>query len=614
MITQLHIKNVKETADDTQALTQHNLIIGGWGSGKTTILDALQVGTQCKMLSEDYKGAGLSPICDALCTGDKTDMVIGIDSTQLSFVRTFHRKNGTFSQNVEIPAQNVTGVKACEPFIDAVYENAIFDVRQLRKNPDIVKDMLLYNMPLDKEKWNKRTLIEAVLQSIIGEYLGVDWIAHYQEFVGGESSEMYKKAIEALAKKNVNFDMIRKHQAWTDATADNFILFLERAIQCIANERKVKDSELRNKKKALQGLMDTDVVTDSPETIPTLRSKLDALQQEESKQSELLGRAKNNLESRQKALLAIDHFKKDKEQRLKEIQEYEKEVETMNLKANPEDVALIKMYNDRKCAEFLDGFIKHVGLCADCKDKIEATLLMFNTAHALNELLDKTKQSQDQYSLACGLYDKAEEMLKDMSEPEDVTTIQNLLTGIRSLQETLKNHLQTAIALKTTREEKQQLQLTIQQLSIEQELFRITESGLKEYYNNIVMDSIKPFVEMINRSLPDIVVTWQFYVELDARYKIEFGISRPHNGSRMKIPYRALSGAETVFARNILGAMLLKQTSQTEKILLDEIAELPVPLVPLFLDTIHKISGTVQCFFATCHKVEASAEWNVIKR
>ena len=625
MITKLNITNVKETLNESLEIKQHNLILGDWGSGKSTIIDCVQVGTQCKMMSDEFKGAGLSPICDALCTGGKDAMAIGVDGTNLSFIRTFIRKGGTFSQNIDIPEQNLSGVKACELYINAAYGKAIFDVRQLKKNPDTMKEMLLESMPIDSEKWNRKTMTENIVTAIISEFLGEGWVDNYNEMVGGDTEAMLQKAVESLQKKSVDIDLIRKHSAWASCTKDNIVVFLEGAITVMANERKARDAELKTKKKSLQGLMETES-DGSIENITTLRAEIEKLQKEEAKQNELFGRAKSQLEMAEKHKRDLQQAKEEAD-KLKgmlsgmnddiiEAEKNAKEVSGISNLSQNYDLGRIAI-----CEVFLKDIIPLSDICDDCIDRLNKTMEAIKKDKASTKagkskevLLAKQADMQKAYDDMHARYVALKNMTFE-TEALDVDTIQNLLTGYRNRRVELANRLQSAIEQKTKKEEKAQLQVVIQKLETETNLFRVTEKALQAYYNQIVSDVFTPFVSDINGGLQSDIITWKFYVELDDRYKINFGIYRKGEGNHhLKIPYRALSGAETVFARNILGAVLLKNTIQPEKILIDEIAELPMHLVPHFLTTIYQIAGDVQTFFATCHKVEAPAEWNVIKR
>jgi len=198
--------------------------------------------------------------------------------------------------------------------------------------------------------------------------------------------------------------------------------------------------------------------------------------------------------------------------------------------------------------------------------------------------------------------------------------LHDLIHGLRASIEADRAELERLVAHKTRKENYEAQQVAIKEYERIARVYGIVENALKACYDDMVQSALAPVEKAVTDALRRVAKDWTFYLELDARGRLMFGVDKPvkgQRGKRCKTPYRALSGAESVFTRNVLGAVLLTMNDCAEKILVDELAELPVELVGDFLATIQSTCKNVQCLYMTCHAAVRDVVpdgWNIIDR
>ena len=700
MITRITIQNIKETLCETIKLAKNTILTGDWGSGKTTVLDAVQVGALGKMLSEDFKGAGLAPIVDGLCTGGKDEMSVAIVSDKLSFMRKFERKNGKYSQGIEVPDENLKGVQKCTPVIDEVFGNSIFDVRVLRDNPEYVKEILLSHCKID-DRFSTSEIPQKIITALADEFINPGYIETAGEFIP-DKKELFKTACAKLSEKGVPVEDVTSGPYWKKKDNEDIFAFVARLIENIIEKRKETARDVLSQKKALQAMSKIESSQTPTGNISVLRSEIDTFEKNLSEMHYKLSTTEstNNrydfLENQLKNFnLPEDDLEKVKAQKkeleiqiakaeqLKDI--HSEKLTEIRIKAeryrnNQERIAEI----ERKCTAIaeemesapkiktampensvavLENIIKKDYLCSHCElitydilDEVKAgtdnravagelqkridTLLAEkkllqneNGATAIGDLEDLTGIVEAHQKDLAELHKKRDEIMTLINQIEkysaiykelsgiakvDIREYNNLIKGMQTVLTEKRNQLEQMVEVKAEKSnyQKHQLELTVSE--IKTKMFTVTETALKSFYNDMVNFTLQPVCVNVNKGLKEISADWNFYIEMDGRGRLVFGINKNVkgvNGIRIKTPYRALSGAESVFTRNILGAVLLSYSDSVEKILIDEIAEVPVITVPHFLNTMSRMAGeNVQCIYATCHKCEVPANWLEIPR
>ena len=157
--------------------------------------------------------------------------------------------------------------------------------------------------------------------------------------------------------------------------------------------------------------------------------------------------------------------------------------------------------------------------------------------------------------------------------PEELN---DMIRGLQSAIAADRIALDELIAHKTRKEQYETQQLAIKACEKRAKLYDVVEGALNACYGDLVRSALDPVTIAVTAALRTVAPDWDFFIELDARGRLMFGVDKPvkgQPGTRCKTPYRALSGAESVFTRNVLGAILLKLNNSPEKILVDEIAE-----------------------------------------
>ena len=298
MIRSISIRNIKETLDECIDLYQHNLVLGAWGSGKSTILDAIQVAILGKPMSDLYTGAGNAVVFDALCTGGQTRMSVALESTAMIFSRSYARKNGKVTQELEIASRGMRGVRECEAVIAAELGSAIFDLRVLRDDPETVKRILLSRFKL-AGKCGKRGLMVAVLRAVTNSCLSENWAEHWAEFSGKDlgalddasRNTLIEAAMAALAKKEVPVYFFDKPY-WAEQPGEDFFAFVSRARDAVIEDRKAAARDVATEKKALAAFGNDMLAGYVPTVgIETLRKEIAALDADIAKARASKGKA-----------------------------------------------------------------------------------------------------------------------------------------------------------------------------------------------------------------------------------------------------------------------------------------------------------------------------------
>lgn len=726
MIDNITIRNIKETLDETFDLCQHNLVLGTWGSGKSTILDAIQVAILGKPMSDLYTGAGNAVVFDALCTGGQKQMSVAVESGAMIFTRSYARKNGTVTQELEIMSRGLRGVRECEAVIAAELGKSIFDLRVLRDDPETVKRILLSRFKLG-EKWGKRGLMVAVLRSVTNACLRENWAEHWAEFAGHDldaldddgRNALIDAAMKALAKKSVPTDCFDKPY-WAEQPGEDFFAFVARARDAVIDDRKAAARDAATEKKALAAFGNDMLGGDVPTVgIETLRKEIAALDADISKARASKGKAeasasrraviekriaeieqvgdvravsddelasavrdREKMEKRYQELLAekqqaamLDKQAEDKAARMAALIDQIDRLDEEIAKA-PESAATASPEMIARSAERVDvlrSLSADSDLCEACKryiaDRCKAAVALYRKLvpaaqgggvdvaalkeqrAALQAKLEATREIEvrqhrpmneieahvaeiefnrkDSINQVTFL-DIARKLEAEMQalndelltlSTDDADELTALLAGLEASVTEKRATLETLIAQKTKRETFAAHQAALAKAEKAVAVYEATEKAVKAYYSGMVAETFGPVIDRVTQGFHGIeeCAGWEFYIELDDRGRLCFGVTKPvktEPGVTIKTPYRALSGAESVFCRNVLGAVLLSMQEGTERVLMDEIAEVPVPLVPHVLavmDSMTRDAG-IQCIYATCHDVQAPDNWHVIRR
>jgi len=645
MITQLNITNVKETLREAVRLARHNIVLGGWGSGKTTIADALEVAIHGKPLSDLYTGAGNAVVFDALCTGGHDEMSVGLASDTLSFTRAYTR-NASIKQDISI-AGGPTGVQKCEPIIDEKLGRAIFDVRVLRDDPETVKRVLLSRCSFDGAA-AYRQIVLACLRGLTDAFLGENWLEHYGEFNGfaleSATPEQEQAMLEA-ARAKLNAAGVKEVDAVLPAPGSSWAYegdLIGKLIESIAaagEERKGAARDLQAAKKAVKAMSD-DVMQRQPPT-SSIQDVREMLRKHEEELSEQM-RRKGAIEGRAQGATKLAREREQCAKRLDEIVVRElPRLEQMRTEQQAEEAHAKYTENDHEKALLLAEVAKTIWnmleLCIDCQAKVagyrekKAAL-----AQRIRKALDRRQQPSmsateiASHRVRCEaeremLQRRLAELEAAALEAAAVETVPQELTdiicGLQSAIAADRSALEELIAHKTRKEQYETQQLAVKAGEKRARVYDIVEGALNACYGDLVRSAMDPVVIAVTAALRTVAPDWDFYLELDGRGRLMFGVDKPvkgQPGTRCKTPYRALSGAESVFTRNVLGAILLKLNGSPEKILVDEIAELPVELVGDFLATMRQITGDqVQCLYMSCHMAVRRVipeGWAVIER
>ncbi len=702
MIAKIKIENVKETLNEDIKLNQHNLLTGTLGSGKTTILDAVQIGAIGKMLSEDFKGSGHEPIFSGLCTGGESKMSVGIESDNLSFNRGFERKNGKITQSLEIPNENLKGVQKCTPVINKTFGNSIFDVRVLKNDPDYVKEVLLSHCKSDN--FSVADIPRKIISDLADEFINAGYIENAKEFIPDEK-ELFEKACGKLKDKGVPFGEVTSNPNWQKKDGEDIFTFVARLIESVIEQRKESARNVQTEKKALTAMSNDFLFSGTTGSVSTLREiigKLETDLQDQIKKKVEAGENNRKIAEYQNAIDKIEKVMPER-QSLKNLEQNQKEIEISIAKAenlrnlytgklaevrivaeryqnnqsriaeiekqcnslaneiksapksnlvvpdNAENVCrfiIEKDYICDQCKEVIDDFIADVKnynpgatSTGDLQKKIDSLqtekslLQKENGKTAIADLKD-SKESVKNYNRDCVNYyqqrdriialkanvNKHDELNQKLDNliPVDVTEIENLTTGMQTALTEKRNELESMVSAKTEKANYQKHQLELINLEVKTTMFKCVETALKTYYNDMVNYTLQPVCENVNKGLKAIAADWNFYIEMDSRGRLMFGVNKQVKGTAgkmIKTPYRSLSGSESVFTRNILGTVLLSYSDSQEKILIDEIAEVSADIVPHFLTTMSQLTGDViQCIYATCHKCEVPESWLEIPR
>lgn len=640
MITALKIENVKETLNESVKLAKHNVVLGSWGSGKTTIADALQVAINGKPISDLYTGAGNAVVFDALCTGGKDTMGVALSSDTLSFERRYV-KNGSIRQEIDIPG-GPDGVTKCEAVIAEKLGRAIFDVRVLRDEPDAVKRTLLKHCAGDAAGVRMKVAV-AIARALTNAFIKENWLDLYAEFNGfsldTEATVQQQKMVDAAREKLIEAGVAAAPFLPADIAArgGDIVEMMDKiaeSIGIVADKRKESTREAQAAKKAIKAMAD-DIAA---RAIPTkqLQDVREQLRQHEQDLSEQM-RRKSEADGYVRATQSLRVERDRAKIRLDEITNREIPLYDESLKS-ASDAEQNARYTEADheqtlvIGEAAVHIMNKLGLCIDCRAKVAEFIekkkaLSTRIRKALDRkgpLLDKN----DLANMRQRLVDEGAQLsiriaeIDNMAGVPEVPECAALITGLQAAIEADKKAIDELVAHKTRQEQYQTQQLGLQRAEKSALMYETVEASLKASYDRQVLITFMPVVAAVNGALRTIAPDWTFYIELDSRGRLVFGVDKPvkgQDGARCKTPYRSLSGAESVFTRNVLGAVLLSIGGCSEKILVDEIAEMPVELVGQFLETMQRFTAStaVQCLYMTCHmsvwKV-VPAGWNVIGR
>jgi|GEM_PF-6742707 len=640
MITRLTIQNIKETLCEVVKLAQHNVVLGGWGSGKTTIADALQVAINGKPISDLYTGAGNAVVFDALCTGGKDTMGVALTSSAISFERRYV-KNGSIRQEIDIPG-GPDGVTKCEAEITAKLGRAIFDVRVLRDDPDTVKRTLLKHCAGDAAGVRMKVAV-AIARALTNAFIKENWLDLYAEFNGFSldmaTPEQQQKAVDAAREKLDEAGVAAAPFLPADIVArsgggdivDTMDKIAE-SIGIMSDKRKEATREAQAAKKAIKAMGD-DIAT---RAIPAKQLQ-DVREQLRQHEQDLSGqmRRKSEADGYVRAMQSMRAERDRAAHRLDEIvtREIPQHDELVRQTRDEEQHARYTEADHEQALVIVstaDTILKKSGLCVDCMVKVceyleKKKALAARIRKALDRkgpLLDSTAMA----NLRKRLDDEAAALGNRMAEIDatlnanapEVPECDALIAGLQSAIESDKKTIDELVAHKTRQEQYQMQQLALQRAEKAALMYETVEASLKASYDQQVLSAFAPVTESVNEALRVISPGWCFYIELDSRGRLVFGVDKPVKGqqdARCKTPYRSLSGAESVFVRNVLGAVLLKLNDSAEKILVDEIAEMPVDIAGQFLGAMRWVTGhQVQCLFMTCHDIAIPEGWNVIER
>lgn len=642
MITQLNITNVKETLREAVRLARHNIVLGGWGSGKTTIADALQVAIHGKPLSDLYTGAGNAVVFDALCTGGHDEMSVGLASDTLSFTRAY-TKNGAIKQEISITG-GPTGVQKCEPVIEEKLGRAIFDVRVLRDDPETVKRVLLSRCSFDATAAYQR-IVRECLRGLTDAFLGANWLEHYAGFNGfalnsmtpEEEQAMLEAARAKLKAAGVNeVGAVLPAQARAGAYQGDLIVKLIESISAAGEKRKEAARDLQAAKKAVKAMSDDVMQREVPAAqIQDVRESLRKHEQELAEQM----RRKGEIEGRAKAVAERAVERERCAKRLDEIVVRElPQLEEMRAEQQAEEAHAKYTENDHEkvlvIVEVARTILNTLGLCIDCRAKVaEYRQKKEALVQRIRKALDHRQPSMGAAEIDAHRTrleterDLLQKRLAELDataavEPEQVPQeLNDIICGLQSAIAADRAAIDDLVAHKARKEQYETQQLAVKACERRAKVYDIVEGALTACYGDLVRSAMDPVVVAVTAALRTVAPSWDFYLELDGRGRLMFGVDKPvkgQTGTRCKTPYRALSGAESVFTRNVLGAILLKLNNSPERILVDEIAEMPVELVGDFLATMRQITGDqVQCLYMTCHKAVRDVipdGWNVIER
>lgn len=708
MITKLKIENVKETISALVEFGRHTLIVGAWGSGKTTIIDGLQVALLGKPMSDLYTGNGNAVVFDALCTGGQKRMAVKAEADNGDMVsRMFAQKNGTGSvaQSIEARINNVaaSGVRESEAVVARRWGSAIFDLRVLRDDPDAVKRLVL-GRALDAIA-DLGGLDAAIEHGVMESALGPDWLKNYEEITGSLDGAR-DAMVKALAKRGIDLAPVLDHTS--DNNGTDIVDRICRCIERLAELRKEANRAVALEKKALEAFGQDVAAGDATAEIGTLRKEIAALDAMQNQNIAQLADAKTAQKRRVVIESRLAELRKATEE-AGPIKQVAAAIETINNKDIPElqemdnstRKLIVENNNHIDRHTELSGRIAEIDklldqpeqqpvenaltndqavayrtlatcLCGDCLDRLSklAALTAVAARQAGKPLVDKSaliaerdmllkqiaslpplekcKANAEAFNTAlCALTDSArlaqvslgslEDAMKAMKEVDALTAerdamalvsvdeLQTIVDGTDANLSVKRAALETAVAHKTRKETYAQHQKALADAELQASVFDAAERAAKRYYAGVVTVALGPFEERVTALLRKMVdESWTFYVSLDSRGRLVYGVRKPIKGLDTEImvatPYRALSGAESVFCRNAIGVALLEMTEQHDRILVDEVAEVPVETegkvanLATVLDALRRNAGTVQCIYCSCHATSAPEGWTVVRR
>lgn len=703
MITRLEIQNVKETASADIKLDQHNIVLGNWGSGKTTLSDAVQVALTGKPMSDLYSGNGNSVVFDALATGGATTMrVAATASSGIRIERSLSRgKTGTIKQEMSIRGncRDIDGVRECEAKAAELWGRSIFDVRMLRDDPETVKRVLLAKAGV---VYDATAVQGVIVEELAIALLGKEWLHNYQSIIGCDADNARLAAAMQMEKDGVDLAAIRS--LVDGATGEDAFATVIALSEAFADRRKDAARTVATEKKALEAYGADMAIADAQSVnIGELRAQIEKAEKELSEATNRIGYAEANarnradieqrianlkatltgpvdlnavledidrcektiaveLEGVNKARAESDRLKSDVERRTRLVSRIaeidrilatpEPEPETEGEALSPAQAAAYATLAHLLCNDCVTDLSPKAALASHAERKsgrpvIDRSALEAERLVRRNELAVMPTSEALQNSVAVvactvetrrnnleghkttlakltatrdtlGHIAQFEQQLDVFSTTHNTDELRTLAQGLTASLADKRKALEAAVAQKTRRETYASHQKALMDAGKAVKVWSAAETGATLYGERMVMKALRPVSDQVTVALQKIAPDWVFWFGLDARGRLVFGVEKSvkgGNGVRVKTPYRSLSGAESAIVRNVLGAVLLGMSDSADKLLIDEIAEMPVDLVPTFLAEMRDVCGdSVQTLYMTCHRVSVPEGVNVIER